>query len=326
MMTEAKTGSERLRIGFVGLGVMGEPMAGHLAKAGHAVRVLDADPSRLAAAFAATPALVAATSPAELGAFADVLITMLPNGDIVRDVVVGDDETPGLGASLRAGAIVVDTSSSEPWITRRTSAWLAGRGVRFVDAPVSGAQWGAQAADLVFMVGAEDDDLARVRPLLERMGRAVFHVGPPGAGHTMKCINNLITAVTFIGTAEGLIIGKRCGLDPEAMNAVLNESTGGSWLTRSHFAQRVFNRRFDDPFRLELMTKDVNIALGLAAEHQLPLPLSALGQQLYRAASQAKGPGSSVSEMVRWVEELTATALTAGRDGAGATALGAGGR
>ena len=146
-----------------------------------------------------------------------------------------------------------------------------------VDAPVSGAQWGAQAAELVFMVGGAAADLARVRPLLDAMGRAVHHVGPLGAGHTMKCINNMITAMTFIATAEGLAIGKRAGLDPVAMNEVLNDSTGASWLTRNHFAQRVFSRTFDDPFKLDLMAKDVGIAMGLAQEHGLPLPLSAVG-------------------------------------------------
>ncbi len=300
-------------IGFVGLGVMGEPMAGHLAAAGHSVRVLDADPARVADVVARTPALSPATGAAELGAFADVLITMLPNGEVVRRVLIGDHASPGIGLAMRAGTLVVDTSSSQPWLTLETAKSLAARGVRLVDAPVSGAQWGAQAAELVFMVGASDEDLGRVRPLLDRMGRAVFHVGPPGAGHTMKCINNLITAMTFIATAEGLVIGKRCGLDPEAMNAVLNESTGGSWLTKSHFAQRVFSRSFDDPFKLELMAKDVDIAMGLAAAHALPLPISALGQQLYRAAAIDSGPGSSVSEMVRWIEKQTRTELKPGR-------------
>jgi 3-hydroxyisobutyrate dehydrogenase len=117
--------------------------------------------------------------------------------------------------------------------------------------------------------------------------------------------------MTFIATAEGLAVGKRAGLDPVAMNEVLNESTGGSWLTRNHFAQRVFSRSFDDPFKLDLMVKDVGIAMGLAQEQGLPLPLSAVGQQLYRAAAHAVGPGRSVSEMVRWIEQLTGTELTA---------------
>jgi 3-hydroxyisobutyrate dehydrogenase len=313
-----------IRVGFIGLGVMGAPMAANLAAAGFALSVFDSDLERSAqAAKAARAAASARLSPdaagsdpvtlarsaRDLAATADVVITMLPDGAVVRQVVCG---TGGIGEVMRAGSLLLDASSAEPWHTRQTAEELATRGVAMIDAPVSGAQWGAEAAELVFMVGAAPEDLARVRPLLEAMGRAVHHVGPLGAGHTMKCINNMITAMTFVATAEGLVIGKRAGLDPAAMNAVLNESTGGSWLTRNHFAQRVFSRSFDDPFKLDLMVKDVGIAMGLAQEHALPLPLSAVGQQLYRAAAHAVGPGRSVSEMVRWVEQLTGTELTSG--------------
>ena len=176
---------------------------------------------------------------------------------------------------------------------------LAERGVAMVDAPVSGAQWGAEAAELVFMVGGSAADLQRVRPLLERMGRAVHHVGPLGAGHMMKCINNLITSMTFSATMEGLTLGKRVGLDPAAMVAVLNESTGGSWITKNHIAQRVLSRSFDDPFKLELMLKDMGIANALARETGSAAPLAGLGQQLWQAAARAAGPEASVSELVR---------------------------
>ena len=295
------------RIGFIGIGIMGAPMASNLAAAGYPVTVFDAQRARAEAIAKADSGIVVATSRRALAAGSDVVITMLPNGEAVQQVVTGDD---GIGEAMPAGSLLLDTSSSEPWITRQTAQLLAARGVAMVDAPVSGAQWGAQAAELVFMVGGSVADLARVRLLLEEMGRAVHHVGPLGAGHTMKCINNMITAMTFIATAEGLALGKRAGLDPVAMNDVLNESTGGSWLTRNHFAQRVFSRTFDDPFKLDLMVKDVGIAMGLAQEQGLPLPLSAVGQQLYRAAARAVGPGRSVSEMVRWIEQLTGTELT----------------
>jgi len=151
-----------------------------------------------------------------------------------------------------------------------------------------------------------------VRPLLDLMGRAVFHVGALGAGHAMKCINNLITSMTFSATMEGLTLGKRVGLDPAAMLQVLNESTGGSWITKNHIAQRVLSRSFDDPFKLELMLKDIGIAMELGRESQLPMPLSGLGQQLWRAAALAAGPGASVSELARWVEQQAGTSVTPG--------------
>jgi 3-hydroxyisobutyrate dehydrogenase-like beta-hydroxyacid dehydrogenase len=255
----------------------------------------------------------AADSPAALAPHCDIVITMLPNGQVVQQVALG---AQGLLHGLKPGALLLDTSSAEPWLTRATAAALAARGLAMVDAPVSGAQWGAEAAELVFMVGGSPADVARVRPLLDCMGRAVHHVGRLGAGHMMKCINNLITSMTFSATMEGLTLGKRVGLDPAAMVDVLNESTGGSWITRNHIAQRVLSRSFDDPFKLELMLKDIGIALQLGQEAQLPMPLSGLGQQLWRAAALAAGPGASVSELARWVENQAGVAVTPGADGA----------
>lgn len=298
------------RIGFIGLGVMGAPMVSHLAHAGHPVALLDATPL-LAEQLALTlPDARACATAREVAEHSDIVITMLPNGRVVRQVVEGEH---GLLAGLAPGSLLLDTSSSEPWITRETAAMLATRGVAMVDAPVSGAQWGAQAAELVFMVGGNAADVARVRQLLDVMGRAVFHLGPLGSGHAMKCINNLITAMVLTATAEGLTIGRRHGLDPAVMTDVLNESTGGSWITRTHIHQRVISRSFDDPFKLELMLKDVGIAMGLGTEADLPTPLSALGHQLWRAASRAAGPGASVSEFVRWVEDQAGTPLEGGQ-------------
>lgn len=289
-------------LGFVGLGVMGAPMASHLANAGYAVSLFDVTP-RLAEQLALTlPQARACHSPREVARHSDIVVTMLPNGRVVREVVEGDS---GLMQGFAPGALLLDTSSSEPWITRETGRCLAERGIAMVDAPVSGAQWGAQAAELVFMVGGAPGDVERVRALLDVMGRAVFHLGELGSGHAMKCINNMITAMTLTATAEGLAIGTRCGLDPAAMTDVLNESTGMSWITRTHIHQRVLSRRFDDPFKLELMLKDIGIAMGLAGEAEVPVPLSGIGQQLWRAASVAAGPGASVSEFVRWVEQQT---------------------
>ncbi|GCL65412.1 NAD(P)-dependent oxidoreductase [Pseudaquabacterium pictum] len=299
-----------LSLGFIGLGVMGAPMAGHLAAAGHRLTLLDADAAaaRQVAERLGPGARVAAT-PAEVAAHSDTILTMLPNGSVVQQVALGE---AGLIHGLRPGALLLDCSSAEPWLTEATAAALAERGGRMVDAPVSGAAWGAAEANLVFMVGGAADDLARVRPLLDRMGRAVFHLGPLGAGHAMKCINNLITALTFSATAEGLVIGKRYGLDPAAMVDVLNESTGQSWITQNHIRQRILSRSFDDPFKLALMRKDVGIANTLARETGTAAPLAGLGQQLWQAAEHAAGPEASVSELVRWVEQLSGTAITPG--------------
>ncbi|MGE4338800.1 MAG: NAD(P)-dependent oxidoreductase, partial [Pigmentiphaga sp.] len=235
-----RPGTAKPAVGFIGLGVMGRPMTGHLAKAGYAVTVYDTNakiPRALAKTLSNT---TAARSPAEVAAASDIIITMLPNGEIVQQVLNGDD---GILAGLRPGSLLLDTSSSEPWLTQRSHEQMQAAGASLVDAPVSGAQWGAEAAELVFMVGGSGTDVERVRPLLDCMGRAVFHLGGVGAGHAMKCLNNMITAMNLMALSEGLAIGTRHGLDPAAMVDVLNVSTGMSWVSQTHIHQRVLNRK-----------------------------------------------------------------------------------
>jgi 3-hydroxyisobutyrate dehydrogenase-like beta-hydroxyacid dehydrogenase len=288
-------------IGFVGLGVMGTPMVSHLHTAGYSVTVHDLDmASARALATRLGERAAAADTPRAVAERSDIVITMLPNGGVVQQVALGKEA--GLVHGLRRGSLLLDTSSSEPWLTQQTATSLAEHGVGMVDAPVSGAQWGAEKAELVFMTGGAEHDLERVRPLLDTMGRAVFRLGPLGAGHAMKCINNLVTAMTLSATAEGLVIGKAYGLDPAAMVDVMNESTAMSWISRTHIEKRILSRAFDDPFKLELMLKDVGIANALARQTGVSVPISGLGQQLWQAASHAAGPGVSISELVRWVE------------------------
>jgi len=296
-------------LGFVGLGVMGRPMASHLAAAGHAITLYDIAPGRADDVAATLAGAKAARTPAELADRSDIVITMVPNGTVVQSLVAGAD---GLLQGLRPGTLLLDTSSSEPWLTEATARRLADAGVAMVDAPVSGAEWGAKAAELVFMCGGAADDIERVRPLLEVMGKAVFHLGPIGAGHAMKCLNNLVTAINFVAVTEGLAIGKRYGLDPAAMVDVLDQSTGMSWISRTHIRQRVLSRSFDDPFKLALMLKDIGIATQLARSVDVPAPLSALNQELWRAAVADAAPDASVSELARWIERLAHTEITPG--------------
>jgi 3-hydroxyisobutyrate dehydrogenase-like beta-hydroxyacid dehydrogenase len=290
------------RVGFIGLGIMGAPMSGHLAAAGYQLTVHDLDPGRSNGIRELHPATTIAPDPAAVGAAADVVITMLPDGEQVRRVAL---DQRGLIETMAAGALLLDMSSAQPWLTIATAQALAARGVAMVDAPVSGAQWGAEQADLVFMVGGSAEDVECVRPILEVLGRSVHHVGPLGSGHIMKCINNTITAMTLLATAEGLALGTWAGLDPAAVNDVLNESTGGSWITRHHIPARILTRTFDDPFKLELMLKDISIATQLARDLDVPLPFASLCEHTYRAADQHAGPGQSLSELVRWVEHTT---------------------
>jgi 3-hydroxyisobutyrate dehydrogenase len=300
------------RVGFIGIGVMGAPMAGHIAKAGYPLAVHDIDRASADALASEREGVVVADAPRAIAEISDIVITMLPSGSYVRDVTLGSS---GVIAGLHPGGLLLDTSSSEPWLTVETANALAGAGIDMVDAPVSGAQIGAQTAQLVFMVGGEKEPVSRVTPLLQVMGKQFFHLGPIGSGHAMKCINNLITAITFMASAEGLTIGKQFGLDPEIMVEVLNVSTGMSWISQTHFKQRIISRKFDDPFKLDLMIKDIGIAMELAKRNGLPAPLSALGQELWKAAGRHSKKGGSISNMVRWIESMTRTEITSGSSG-----------
>jgi 3-hydroxyisobutyrate dehydrogenase len=296
-------------VGFVGLGVMGRPMASHLATAGYAMTLHHAAVGRAQDVAATLAGAAVAATPAELAARSDIVVTMVPNGAVVQSLVAGE---AGLLHGLRRGALLIDTSSSEPWLGESTGRMLDGVGVAMVDAPVSGAKWGAKAVEPVFMCGGAAADIERARPLLDCMGKAMFHLGSLGAGHAMKCLNNLVTALNFLAVSEGLAIGKRYGLDPAAMVDVLDRSIGMSWISQTHIRQRVTGRSFDDPFKLALMLKDIGIAMQLARSEDVPVPLSALGQELWRAAGQGAAPEASVNELARWVERTTGSEISAG--------------
>jgi 3-hydroxyisobutyrate dehydrogenase len=290
---------EKQKVGFVGLGVMGFPMAQHLATAGYPLTAYDINQDTLARLKGKLPGITIVASPKAVAESSQIVVTMLPHGREVEAVVFGAD---GLSQGFKPGDLLVDTSSSEPWHTRETSGRLVEMGVAMVDAPVSGAEIGALNAELVFMVGGDAASVDRVRPLLAVLGKTVFHLGPIGSGHAMKSINNLITAVTFLATAEGLVIGKSYGLDPAVMTDVLNVSTGMSWITRMHIAQRIISRTFDDPFKFDLMMKDINIALKIASDGGLQMPLSQANQALWQQTRGEIAESSSVSELVRALE------------------------
>jgi 3-hydroxyisobutyrate dehydrogenase len=260
----------RPRIGFVGLGAMGLSMARHLAAAGYPLNAYDIAATTRRRARAEIPGISCPSSAGEVGAASDIVVTMLPDGHTVERTIFGEY---GIAEGLARGALLLDTSSCEPWLTRRTAARLADLGIDMVDAPVSGNPVAAQNAELVFMVGGETAAVERAAPLLSILGTSHFHVGPVGAGHAMKCINALITAITFLATTEGLAIGRRYGLDPAAAMAALSASTG--------IAQRILTRRFDDPFKRAFVAKDIDIALKLATDAGLEMPLARANQALW---------------------------------------------
>jgi len=289
-----------LKVGFIGLGNMGWPMARNLARAGFPLVVRDADAARQAR-FAAEHGCRAADAPAAFRQV-DAVVTMLPTGRIVREVLC--EWEGGLGHTLGRGAIVVDMSSSDPVGTRELAQALARLGVTLVDAPVSGGVPKAQAGTLAIMVGGGDEDaFARVRPLLEAMGQKLFRTGPVGSGHAMKALNNYVAAAGFTAGAEALIVGRRFGLDPATMVDILNASTGRNFSTEYTLKEHVVPGKFATGFALGLLAKDVAIAAELAEALAIDAPACRLLAKLWADAADALGASPDHSAAIKhWAQ------------------------
>lgn len=287
------------RIGFVGLGNMGGPMARRLAAAGHPLTVADAIPE-VVARFTAEVGGEAAPSLAALGERCPIIITMLPNGQVVREVLLGPG---GIAHHLAPGSVVVDMSSSSPIGTRELFADLAKLGVPLVDAPVSGGVKKAADGTLAIMAGGDPEPIARVRPVLEVMGK-VFLTGRSGTGHAMKALNNFLSAANLAVAAEAVIAGERFGLDPATMIAILNASTGRNTGTDSKFPNNVLPRTFDSGFALGLMAKDLRLALEVAHASGAPTGLLSKCAQIWSEAEQQLGGKADNTEVVKYLESL----------------------
>jgi 3-hydroxyisobutyrate dehydrogenase len=285
-------------VGFVGLGNMGTPMAGRLVAAGYEVHGFDLS-SETSARFAASGAgATAVDSAAATAAGAPVIVLSLPNSAIVASVLTDE----GVFAAAAPGTIVVDMSSSEPPETRRLAAVAAEHQLTLIDAPVSGGVGGAVKGTLTIMVGGEVATVDTLRPLLECMG-TVVHAGDVGAGHALKALNNLLSASHLLATSEAVAIGRRFGLDPEVMIDAINQSTGRSWSTQHKFPNFVLNEHYDSGFALDLMVKDLGIAVELAKHVEAPHAHSAATLDAWRQASRELPPNSDHTEIARWADE-----------------------
>ncbi|BBK38821.1 oxidoreductase [Allostella sp. ATCC 35155] len=291
-------------VGFVGLGMMGLPMVRRLLVAGHQVALADNDPARFEP-FAAEAGASRPASLAEMGATCPVVVTMLPNGKIVEQVVLGrPGANDGLAAGMTAGSIVVDMSSSSPVGTRDLAARLAERGIRLVDAPVSGGVKRAVDGSLAIMAGGDAADIERVRPILSAMGRTIFHTGGPGTGHAMKALNNYLSAAGLLAAGEAMLIGKKFGLEPETMVDVWNASTGRNNATEVKFKPFIIPRTWAAGFATGLMVKDLRTALEVAEATGEPAEFARLCTEIWARAEAAIGPGSDHTEIVRYLEEI----------------------
>ena len=290
------------RIAFAGIGNMGWPMAANLVKAGFEVTVCDVVPGR-AASFATETGAKAAATPAEAAAGADCVVIIVPTSKQVGEAV------EAMLPSLKPGMLVIDMTSGQPGRTREIAAMLAGHGVPMIDCPVSGGVPRAKSGQLAIMVGGPDAEIDRAEPVLKAMGTSVYRCGDIGAGQAMKALNNLVSAGGYLIGIEALLIGQRFGLDPTTMVDVLNASSGMNNSTQKKFKEYVLSRRFDAGFGLDLMVKDLSIALEVGRETTTPAPFSALCREMWLAAATTLGPGVDHTAVAKMLEQMTGTVL-----------------
>ena len=286
------------RVAFLGLGAIGRPMARHLAPPAFDLTVWNRTAAK-AASFAAECGAVAAATPREAAAGASVVITCFPTSREVEAVVEGPD---GLLAGMTSDSVLVDCTSGDPATSRRIADRLAGAGVGFLDAPVSGGVVGAERGKLTVMCGGDPALLERVRPVLSAFGSTIVHCGAIGAGDALKSVNNAMLAVHIWSLAEGLATLTRAGVSPTVALEVINASSGRSNASQNLFPERVLSRAFPRTFRLALLDKDVGIAAGVARDARVPSPMLQLASELFRAAHAELGEEADHVESVKVVE------------------------
>ncbi len=285
------------KIGFIGLGIMGRPMASHLIAGGHTLFVLSR--SHAVQALRERGAQSCET-PAELARRAEIVITMVPDTPQVEAVLFGEE---GVASGLSAGKIVVDMSSIAPLGTKQIAARINALGCDYLDAPVSGGEVGAEAASLTIMVGGPARAFDAVKPLFELMGKNVTLVGGNGDGQTTKVANQIIVALTIEAVGEALLFASKAGADPARVRQALMGGFAASRVLEVH-GERMVSRNFVPGFRIELHQKDLNLALSGARALGVSLPNTASCQQLFSAAAAAGGAGWDHSAMVRVLEKL----------------------
>jgi 2-hydroxy-3-oxopropionate reductase len=285
-------------IGFIGLGVMGDPMARNLIEAGHSLVVHNR--SREPVQALAEVGAQAASGAPEVAERSDVVITMLPDSAAVESVVLGED---GVLAGASEGDLLIDMSTIHPTVSVAVAQAAAARGVAALDAPVSGGDVGAQQGTLSIMVGGDAADVERARPLLEVLGKTIVHVGEAGAGQVVKACNQVVVAVTIAAVSEALVLGSKAGVDPERILDVLGGGLAANKVMevrRTNFLEHDFT----PGFRIDLHHKDLNIALESGDAYGVPLPVTGLVQQYMRALRAQGHGGDDHSGLLQLVEEL----------------------
>lgn len=282
------------KLAFLGLGVMGYPMAGHLQAAGHRVTVYNRTEAK-ARKWAAEHGGDHAATPAEAAAGAEFVMACVGNDDDLRSVVTGKD---GALAGMEAGAIFVDHTTVSATVTRELAAMAADRGVGWVDAPVSGGQAGAEGGQLAIMCGGDEGHFAAAEPVIAAYAKASVHFGDVGAGQLVKMINQVCIAGAIQSVSEGLFFAMQAGLDAKKVAALVAQGAGGSWQLANR-AETMVDNRFDHGFAVDWMRKDLGIALAQGKEMGLSLPVTALVDQFYAEVQQLGGGRWDTSSLIQ---------------------------
>lgn len=285
-------------LGFIGLGIMGKPMAGHLVKVGHKVNVFSRSPGPVEEL--ADSGAVASNSAREVAEKSDMVFIMVPDTPDVDRVLFGSD---GVAEGVRKGSIVVDMSSISPIATKQFAQRLESLGVEMLDAPVSGGQIGAQNATLSIMVGGKKEIFEKAKPFFELMGQNIVHVGPNGDGQTCKVANQIVVALTIEAVGEALLLASKAGADASKVRHALMGGFAGSRILELH-GERMITHSFEPGFRIRLHQKDLNLALEAARELGVSLPNTATAQELFNAVKAQEGGDLDHSAMVLALERL----------------------
>jgi 2-hydroxy-3-oxopropionate reductase len=295
-----------MQIGFIGLGIMGLPMAGHLKAAGHSIIV----PERASLTAESRAAFAVAADATAVAQAAEVIIVMVPDTPDVEKVLFGP---AGVAAGLSPGKLVIDMSSISPTATKDFAARVRALGCDYLDAPVSGGEVGAKQASLTIMVGGEEAAFARAKPLFEAMGKNITLVGPNGAGQTAKVANQIIVALTIEAVAEALVFASKAGADPAKVRQAITGGLATSRILELH-GERMIKRTFAPGFRIVLHQKDLNLALQAGKELGVALPNTAATQQLFAAAIAGGHGGLDHSGLVRALETMAAHKVAPDQD------------
>ena len=288
-----------MKIGFIGLGNMGQPMCGNLLKAGHQLKVYDVVAASVEKAVAAGAA--AASSAAQCAQGVDTVITMLPSSPHVRRVYQGEE---GMLARIAKGTLLIDCSTIDPLTARDVAMDARAKGCPMVDAPVSGGVGGAEAATLTFMVGGEAADFAAAKPLLAAMGKNIVHCGGSGNGQVAKICNNLMLAVEMIATSEGMTLAAKLGMDPKVFASIVNTSSGRCWSSETYnpypgvLENAPAARGYSGGFGADLMLKDLTLVTDAAKAAKQPVLMGALAQQIYQKHSNDGNGAKDFSSVI----------------------------